>query len=132
MPQASENKSCPQCKKMVDLWNEQCTACGVHLVMESDEVTKQRYLRGPSLGALLFTQGWTFGARLYVWFLLSLIPLIGLIVLFVCLFFGRRWSWKYGGWASFTEFRSRMRLLDSIAVGWVLLLIALYIFRRYF
>lgn len=123
--------TCSQCKIDVEEWNQRCGGCGVHLVLEPDEKQRLRYLRGPSLGALLFTQGWTFGARLYVWFLFSLIPVFGIVALFVCLFFGRRWSWKYGGWASWEEFKARMRLLDGLSIAWVLLLIVLYFWRRY-
>jgi len=104
----------------------------VHLVMEPDEERRARYLRIPSLGALLFTQGWAFGARLYGWFLLSLIPVFGLIALFVCVAFGRRWSWKHGSWGSWEEFIARMRLLDGIALAWVILLAGLYAWRTQF
>ncbi len=124
-------KTCHACKQFVDEWNEKCASCGMHLVLEPDEVRKARYLKGPALGAMLFTQGWTFGARLYVWFLLSLIPVIGIGALVACLFFGRRWSWKHGGWATWEEFQSRMRVLDTIAIIWVIILIALYMWRRY-
>ncbi len=123
--------TCADCKNIVEEWNERCGKCGVHLVFEPDEKRKARYLRGPSFGALLFTQGWTMGARLYLWFLFSLIPVFGLVALFVCLFFGRRWSWKHGGWTSWEEFQSRMRLLDGIGIIWVVLLISIYLWRRY-
>lgn len=125
-----QNK-CSLCEQVVEEWNKKCASCGMHLVLEPNEALKARYLRGPSLGALLFTQGWAFGARLYVWFLISLIPAVGLVALFACLIFGRRWSWKHGGWASFDEFRARMRLMDIVAVIWVLLLISIYLWRRY-
>ena len=78
-------KTCADCKKQVEEWNEKCGGCGFTLVIEPDEKRRARYLRGPSLGALLWTQGWTFGARLYLWFLLSLIPIVGFVALFACL-----------------------------------------------
>ncbi len=123
-------QTCQQCKQQVELWNKQCGSCGFHLVLEPDEVRQARYLRGPSLGAMLFTQGWAFGARLYLWFLLSFVPVVGLIVLFALLIFGRRWSWKHGAWASWDEFTKRMRLLDLIAVIWVLILVGIYFWAR--
>lgn len=123
--------TCVSCQQAVEEWNEKCAECGMHLVLESDEERRARYLRAPALGALLFTQGWTFGARLYVWFLISLIPAVGLVALFACLIFGRRWSWKQGGWASFEEFQSRMRLMDTIAIAWVVLLAGVYVWRRF-
>ena len=128
---SDEMKTCIQCKQFVKEWNERCGSCGMHLVMEPDEQRQAKFLRGPSLGALLFTQGWTFGARLYIWFLVSLIPGVGLVALFMCLLFGRRWSWKQGGWASFDEFRARMRLLDLLAIGWIAILLAFYFWRKY-
>ncbi len=103
----------------------------MHLVLEPDEDVRARYLRSPSLGALLFTQGWAFGSRLYVWFLISLIPGVGLVALFACIFFGRRWSWKQGGWASWEEFTKRMKLMDVLAVVWILFLLAGYLVARY-
>jgi hypothetical protein len=124
------NTTCKSCKANVDAWNEQCDGCGFRLVLEPDEMARAKFLRGPSVGALLFTQGWTFGARLYVWFLLSLVPIVGFVVLFTCLFFGRRWSWKYGGWSDWEEFHSRMRLLDAIAALWIVGLAVSWLWLR--
>ena len=120
---------CKQCRTHVEEWNQTCGSCGFHLVLEPDEERRAKFLRIPSLVALLFTQGWTFGARLYVWFLLSLIPGVGLVALFGCLFFGRRWSWKYGGWGSWEEFTSRMKYLDILALGWIFFLLAIYFWK---
>lgn len=123
--------TCTSCKQEVELWNEKCGGCGFHLVLEPDEKRKARYLRGPALGALLFTQGWTFGAKLYAWFLLSLVPVFGLIALFACLFFGRRWSWKYGGWEDWESFTRRMRTMDLLGGLWLVLLVVSYFMARY-
>ncbi len=122
------NTTCKDCKKDVEIWNKRCEGCGYTLVLEPEEAIKVRYLRGPALGALLFTQGWAFGARTYVWFLISLIPVVGIVALFACLLFGRRWSWKYGGWGSWEEYRERMRLMDGIGFAWVALLGVLYLY----
>lgn len=124
------NKTCKQCRIQVEEWNERCGGCGFTLVLEPDEKQRARYLRGPSLGALLWTQGWTFGARLYVWFLLSLIPIAGFVALFACLFFGRRWAWKYGGFSDWEEFKSRMRLLDVLAAIWICGVMIGYLYLR--
>lgn len=121
---------CKQCQHQIDLWNKTCASCGFHLVLEPDEAVRAKYLHGPSLGAMLFTQGWTLGARLYLWFLLSLVPVIGIAVLILCLFFGRNWSWKYGGWKSWSEFQARMKWLDLIAVIWVIILAGVYLWVR--
>jgi len=126
-----ESKKCTSCKKQVEEWNEKCKGCGFTLVLEPDEKKRARYLRGPALGALFWTQGWTFGARLYIWFILSLIPVVGFVALFACLIFGRRWSWKYGGWSNWDEFKSRMRVMDIIGTIWILGLIGVYYFARY-
>ena len=126
-----EGRSCKICLEKVELWNEQCQGCGYHLVLEPDEKLQARYLRAPSLGALFWTQGWTFGARLYLWFLLSLISVFGLIALFVCVFFGRRWSWKYGGWADWEEFTERMKVMDALGLIWILGLLIGYGWLRF-
>ncbi|EKD33402.1 MAG: hypothetical protein ACD_76C00039G0008 [uncultured bacterium] len=125
-----ENKTCANCRQLVDEWNESCKKCGFTLVLEPDEKSQARYLRGPSLGALLFTQAWCVGARLYIWFLFSLIPIAGIAVLIIMVLFGRRLSWKYGGWQSFEEYKTRMRNLDILGAVWVILLIAVYFVAR--
>ena len=122
--------TCKGCKQQVELWNKNCRGCGFVLVLEPEEKIKQRYLRGPALGALLWTQGWTFGARLYLWFVLSLIPVFGLIALFACLFFGRRWAWKAGGWSDWDEFTERMKLMDALSIVWIVGLLGFYLYAR--
>ena len=124
-------KKCKECKEHVEIWNKQCQGCGFTLVLEPDEDRKAKYLKTPSLGAMLFTQGWAIGARLYVWFLISVIPIAGFVALFACLFFGRRWSWQQGGWSSWEEYQKRMRLLDGVAIVWVLALLAVYLYVRF-
>ena len=123
-------KTCQNCKAQVREWNERCNGCGFTLVLEPDEKTRAKFLRGPSLGALLWTQGWTFGARLYVWFLLSLIPIVGLVVLMIMLIAGRRLSWQYGGWGDWDEFRPRMRLLDALAGIWIVGMLVIWLWFR--
>jgi hypothetical protein len=123
-------KKCNACLDKIEEWNHKCESCGYHLVLEPDERSKVRFLRGPSLGALLWTQGWTFGARLYFWFLISLIPVFGLIALFACMIFGRRWAWKYGGWEDWQEFKHRMLFMDILGGVWVCALIGGYLWLR--
>ncbi|MFA4845191.1 MAG: hypothetical protein WC654_01385 [Patescibacteria group bacterium] len=125
------SKTCTSCKNAVEAWNEQCRACGFTLVLEPDEKRRARFLRGPALGALLFTQGWTFGARVYFWFLISLIPVVGIAALILCVIFGRRWSWKYGGWSDWGEFVKRMRVMDAIGLCWVAILAWAYLYVRF-
>lgn len=123
-------KTCKKCKDEVKLWNKKCKGCGFTLVLQPDDQRKAAYLRTPSLGALLFTQGFTFGSRLYVWFLLSLMPVIGIAALILCVFFGRRWSWQQGGWSDWEEFTQRMKLLDAVGVAWVTFLLISYLLAR--
>ncbi len=123
-------KTCPECQAMIKIWNEKCRACGFTLALEPDEAARARYLRGPSLGALLWTQGWAVGARTYLWFIASLIPIVGVAALIVLTIFGRRISWERGGWASWAEFQSRMRLLDRIGIVWIGVLILVYVLAR--
>lgn len=124
--------TCDSCKKQVELWNKKCKGCGFTLVLEPQEKTRAKYLRTPSLGALLFTQAWCFGARLYLWFVLSLFPIVGLVPLIVITLFGRRWSWQYGGWGDWEEFTQRMRILDIIAIAWIVILMSIWIYFRFF
>lgn len=121
---------CTNCKLEVDALKAKCAACGLTLVLEPDEAKRARSLRMPSLGALLFTQGWTLGARTYLLFLLSLIPVVGIGVLIVAVLFGRRLSWKHGEWASWEEFEERMHWLDLMSFVWIGILAIAWIFLR--
>lgn len=111
--------TCDACRADVEAWNERCQGCGFTLVLEPDEERRARALRRPALGALFFTQGWALGARLYGWFVLSLIPVVGFVALGALVLYGRRWSWKRGGWSDWKEFESRTRLLDVISLVWI-------------
>jgi len=122
---------CKQCQAKVEEWNHTCKGCGYHLVLEPEEKLRARYLRTPSLGALLFTQGWALGARVYVLFILSLIPAVGIAALIIGMIFGRRISWKMGSWGSWQEYTTRMRLLDGIGVAWICLLGLVYLYLRF-
>jgi len=122
--------TCSNCKLEVDALKAKCAACGLTLTLEPDEARRARSLRMPSLGALLFTQGFTLGARTYLLFLLSLIPVVGIGVLIVSVLFGRRLSWKHGEWGSWEEFEERMRWLDLMAIAWVGVLGGTWLFLR--
>lgn len=124
------NRVCTKCDKQVEDWNKKCGGCGFALELVPDEERKMRYLRRPALGALLFTQGWALGARIYFWFLLSLVPILGIVALIVCVLFGRRFSWKYGGWDSWQVFQERMRLMDIVGGIWILILLGVYFFTK--
>ena len=123
--------TCPDCRIKVQELQEQCQHCGFNIIIEPKEKARARYLRGPSLGALFFTQGWTLGARQYLWFIASLIPSICIAALIICTLFGRQLAWKFGGWSSWEEFRQRMRVLDIIGVIWILILLAIYLGFKY-
>lgn len=124
-------KNCSSCRAKVEEWNEECSGCGFTLVLEPEEKIRAKYLRTPALGALLFTQGWMLGARLYLLFFFSLIPIVGVPVLVIGVLIGRRLSWKFGGWSDWQEFQKWMRIMDTVGVAWIILLAVLYfIFRK--
>lgn len=127
-----EGGKCESCEALFHEWQERCRDCGIAVsgVSTEQEEIKKSYLRIPSLGALLWTQGWTFGARLYVLFLMSLIPGVGFVALGVAFLFGRKLSWKYGSWDNWQTFTQRMRILDMLGAAWVAVLILIYFFFR--
>ena len=131
MTQKKPKQSCPDCKARVRELQEQCKGCGFNIIVEPKEAARARYLRGPSLGALFFTQGWTLGSRQYLWFIASLIPVVGIAALIICTLFGRRLAWKFGGWGSWEEYRQRMKLLDVVGIIWILILLSAYLIARY-
>ena len=117
---------CQNCKARAVALDQECAACGFRVIIEPEAATRERFLRAPSLGALFFTQGWALGARLYLWFVLSMIPLVGFVALAVCFVFGRRLAWKQGGWTDWEEYERRLKHLDWLAVGWIGLLVCVW------
>ncbi|KKT70096.1 MAG: hypothetical protein UX09_C0057G0009 [Candidatus Uhrbacteria bacterium GW2011_GWE2_45_35] len=124
-------KTCRLCQAKVEEWNEKCRGCGFTLILEPEEKTRAKYLRTPSLGALFFTQGWALGARLYLFFALSLIPIVGIPILVITTLFGRRLSWKLGGWSDWGEFQKWMKIMDVVGICWLIFLVILYfVFKK--
>jgi|SRR3989338_6682352 len=121
---------CEHCLASIKQLEKECRTCGFQITVEPTKQVRERFLRVPSLGALLFTQGWTLGARLYLWFVISLIPIAGLAALVACVIFGRRWSWKYGGWRNWETFERRMKILDGIGIIWIIILGISYFFFK--
>jgi hypothetical protein len=131
MNKQTKKISCPDCKTRVKELQEQCRDCGFNIIIEPGKKAQARYLRGPSLGALFFTQGWALGSRQYLWLIASLIPVVGIAALIICTLFGRRLAWKFGGWQSWEEYQERMKLMDIIGIIWITLLITIYLTVKY-
>jgi len=68
---------------------------------------------------------------MYLLFVISLIPGVGISALIIGAIFGRRLSWKFGSWGSWQEYTSRMRLLDIIGIVWICLLGFVYLYFRF-
>lgn len=66
-------------------------------------------LRKFNWGALLLGWVWAFGHRLWLWGILGLIPLVGLVVQIGQGFQGNRMAWERGGYASAEELRRKER-----------------------
>ncbi len=123
-------KMCPECMEKLKEAQRFCAACGYHVELVPDEVVMERFLRRPSPGGLFWTQAYALGTRQYLWFILSLIPIVGVVALFAMFFYGRRWSWKVGEWENFEEYRRRQILMDRIGYGWLATLLIGYIVVR--
>ncbi len=128
---STNEQKCPECFVKLRELQELCGGCGYRVELVTKEEDMERYLKRPSLGGLFWTQAYAFGTRQYMWFILSILPITGFVALPAMFVFGRRWSWKVGGWASFNEFKSRQTLMDRIGVAWVLLLVAIWAYFRY-
>lgn len=126
-----DSKSCPDCLQKLKEAQRACLACGYTVELVPKEEVMERYLRRPSLGGLFWTQGYAFGTRQYLWFIVSLIPIAGFVALVAMFFFGRRWSWHVGGWDSFEEFQKRQQLMDGIASAWLCVLVVAYAYLRW-
>ena len=108
-----------------------CGSCGYTVELVPAEEMTARYLKRPSPGGLFWTQAYALGTRQYLWFILSLIPVVGIVALFVMFFFGRRLSWETGGWNSFAEYKKRQQLMDGLAYGWLAILLGIYLYTKY-
>lgn len=97
----------------------------------SKEQDMERYLKRPSLGGLFWTQAYAFGTRQYLWFILSILPITGFVALPAMFLFGRRWSWRVGGWENFETFKKRQLLMDRIGIAWIILLALIYAYLRF-
>lgn len=75
-----------------------------------------KYIRGGSLGAFFGGLIWPLGSKLWLWALLSLVPIVNIYVWLKLTFHGRRMAWEKGEWQSFDQFRQRQKVL-----GWVIL-----------
>ncbi len=126
-----KSKSCPDCLQKLKEAQRACGACGYTVELVPKEEQIERYLKRPSPGGLFFTQAYAFGTRQYMWFIVSLIPVVGLAALVVMFLFGRRWSWHVGGWENFEEFKKRQRLMDTIAYVWLVVLLVGYAWLRW-
>ncbi|OGL71848.1 hypothetical protein A3C17_01920 [Candidatus Uhrbacteria bacterium RIFCSPHIGHO2_02_FULL_53_13] len=124
-------KVCPECFSKLKELQKLCQGCGykIELVTADEEI--ERFLRRPSPGGLLWTQAYAFGTRQYLWFVLSILPITGFVALPMMFAFGRRWSWRVGGWGSFTEFKERQVLMDRIGIAWILFLVLIYLYFRF-
>jgi len=124
-------QKCTNIKTEVKKLDRQAEGCGFRVHLESAEESMKRYLRTPSLGALLWTQVWALGARMYFWFILSLIPIVGFVPLIVLTIRGRQLSWNTGQWENFEVFKRRMRILDIVALVWLIIIVGVYLFIKY-
>ncbi len=124
-------QKCTNIKVKAKQLDNQAKGCGFRVRLEPAEESMKRYLRTPSLGALLWTQVWAVGARMYFWFVLSLIPIVGFVPLIVLTIRGRQLSWNAGQWESFEVFKRRMRILDIVALVWFGILVGVYLYMRY-
>ncbi len=124
--------TCPECFTKLRELQAACDGCGytVELVSKDEEI--ERFVRRLSPGGLFWTQAYAFGTRQYVWFILSILPITGFVALPLMFVFGRRWSWRVGGWESFEVFKRRQQLMDRIGIAWIAFLILVYIGVRLF
>lgn len=126
-----DSKSCPDCLEKLREAQRICEGCGYTVELVPKEEVIERYLRRPSPGGLFWTQAYAFGTRQYIWFIVSLVPIVGFVALGAMFLFGRRWSWRVGGWDNFEEFKKRQRLMDGVAYAWLCVLIFVYIYLRW-
>ena len=126
-----KEKKCPDCFAKLRELQELCKGCGYKIELVTKEEEVERFIKRASLGGLLWTQAYAFGTRQYMWFILSILPIMGFIALPAMFIFGRRWSWKVGGWKSFDEYKRRQVLMDRIGMGWILILVGIWAYFKY-
>lgn len=87
------------------------------------------YIHSWSWGAFLGGTIWPLGNKLWLWTLLSLIPLVNLYSWIKLAMNGRQLSWEKGNWQNFDHFKKRQKLVAwviglAIPIGLVLQIIA--------
>jgi hypothetical protein len=75
-----------------------------------------------SWGAFFGGAIWPLGNKLFIWALLSLIPLVNIYVWIKLAIEGRRMAWEQSGWDDFDHFRYRQKVVAVIIVIIVLLI----------
>lgn len=80
-----------------------------------------KFIRGGSLAGFFGALIWALGNKLWLWALLSLIPLVNIYVAFKLAFHGRRMAWEKAEWQSFEQFRGRQKLMAWIILALVVL-----------
>jgi hypothetical protein len=126
-----EDKKCPDCLDKLREAQDICGACGYKVELISEEKQIERFIKRPSPGGLFFTQAYAFGTRQYLWFIASLIPILGFVALGVMFLFGRRLSWRFGGWDSFEEYKKRQTTMDVVSCVWLAILLSAYLLLRF-
>ncbi len=123
--------ACPECFTKLKELQKLCYGCGYKIELVTADEDIERFIRRLSPGGLLWTQAYTLGTRQYLWFVLSVFPITGFVALPAMFIFGRRLSWKVGGWNNFDEFKQRQKLMDRIGIVWILFLILVYLYFRF-
>ncbi len=85
-----------------------------------------KFIRSASLGAFFGTPIWAFGNRLYLYGLLSLLPIVNIFFWIYLSAKGRQLAWEKGGWTSFDQFKHRQKVVAYIIAAFLVL----YIFVR--
>lgn len=81
-------------------------------------------LRKWNWGAFLLSWIWGIGNRVWI-SLLALIPVVGLVMMFVLGFKGNRWAWERKEWRDIAHFHSTQRKWAIAGLAWTVGWIAL-------
>lgn len=75
-----------------------------------------QFASGWSWGAFFSTPIWALGNKLYLWTLLSLLPLVNIYAWIKLSIDGRKMSWEEGNWSDFDQFKQRQKIVAIIIV----------------
>lgn len=91
-----------------------------------------QYISRWSWGAFLAGVIWPLGNRMWLWAVLTLVPVVNLYAWIKLSISGRQMAWEKGGWQNFEQFKKRQTIVAWVAVAVSIMIIIFEVANRYY